>query len=226
MRQQQRPTANVRNGSFLPRRPMRKARLLCPRKLPRQAPAIAAVKVKNVVCGTQSDVRSSLDNDQTGDQPRRSKRTDSVEEVREPIGLNAAVTVTSRQIAGLILSQAGFRSGIGISLASLRRFWAVAARRNSSRAPFGPRSRSRSSLRMRLRCAEQHLDLLRSRRDVRPSPRFCPDLAGHVASALVDGERGIFLAGSFGQQRGFNGQGSAITAALAGRGRGAPSYRH
>jgi hypothetical protein len=28
----------------------------------------------------------------------------------------------------------------GISLASFLRFWAVAARRNSSRAPFGPRS--------------------------------------------------------------------------------------
>jgi hypothetical protein len=41
------------------------------------------------------------------------------------------------------------RLGIGISLASFRRFWAVAARRNSSRAPFGPLSLSRSSLRMR-----------------------------------------------------------------------------
>ena len=48
-------------------------------------------------------------------------------------------------------SQAGFGCGDGTSLASFRRFWAAAARRNSSRAPFGPRSRSRSSLRMRLR---------------------------------------------------------------------------
>jgi hypothetical protein len=32
--------------------------------------------------------------------------------------------------------------GIGISLAIFRRFWAVAARMNSSRAPFGPRKRS------------------------------------------------------------------------------------
>ena len=48
----------------------------------------------------------------------------------ELIGPNAAVTVTLRQIASLILSQAGFRFGIGINLASLRRFWAVAARRN------------------------------------------------------------------------------------------------
>jgi len=36
-------------------------------------------------------------------------------------------------------SQAGFGCGIGTSLASFRRFWAAAARRNSSRAPFGPR---------------------------------------------------------------------------------------
>ena len=97
---------------------------------------------------------------------------DSVEEVRELIGLNGAVTVTLRQIASLILSQAGFRSGIGINLASLRRFWAVAARRNSSRAPFGPRSRSRSSLRMRLRCANSISIFLRSRRDVRPCQDF------------------------------------------------------
>ena len=97
---------------------------------------------------------------------------DSVEEVRELIGLNAAVTVTLRQIASLILSQAGFRFGIGINLASLRRFWAVAARRNSSRAPFGPRSRSRSSLRMRLRCANSISIFLRSRRDVRPCQDF------------------------------------------------------
>lgn len=43
--------------------------------------------------------------------------------------------------------------GAGRSLASLRRFWAVAARRNSSFAPHGPRSRSLPRPRMRLRCA-------------------------------------------------------------------------
>jgi hypothetical protein len=58
---------------------------------------------------------------------------DSVEEVRELIGLNVAVTVTLRQIASLILSQAGFRFGIGINLASLRRFRAVAVS-NSAQA--------------------------------------------------------------------------------------------
>src|SRR5215468_11274751 len=64
---------------------------------------------------------------------------------------------------------AGLRVCIGISLAILRRFWAVAARMNSSRAPFGPLSRKRSSLRMRLRCANSISIFLRSRREVRPS---------------------------------------------------------
>lgn len=51
----------------------------------------------------------------------------------------------------------------GISLASLRRFWAVAARRNSSLAPLGPRRRSRSSFRMRLRWANSISTFFRSR---------------------------------------------------------------
>ena len=69
---------------------------------------------------------------------------DFVEEVRS--------RSKQRQIAGEpIVFQAGFGCGIGTSLANFRRFWAVAARRNSSWAPFGPLSRSRSSLRMRLR---------------------------------------------------------------------------
>jgi hypothetical protein len=39
-------------------------------------------------------------------------------------------------------------AGWGMSFASFRRFWAVAAGRNSSLAPFGPRRRNRPSLRM------------------------------------------------------------------------------
>jgi len=35
---------------------------------------------------------------------------------------------------------AAFGDGSGISMASLRKFWAVAARWSSSRAPFGPRN--------------------------------------------------------------------------------------
>ena len=42
----------------------------------------------------------------------------------------------------------------GQCLASLRRFWAVAARRNSSIAPHGPRNRNLPNSRMRLRWAK------------------------------------------------------------------------
>jgi hypothetical protein len=66
--------------------------------------------------------------------------------------------------------QAGQRLGIGIGLASFRRFWAVAARRNS-RPPFGPLSLSRSSLRMRLRWANS-ISTLRNHRAVRPCHQF------------------------------------------------------
>lgn len=48
---------------------------------------------------------------------------------------------------------AGLGAGTGINLASFLSFWAVAARWNSSLAPFGPSNRKRSSLRMRLRWA-------------------------------------------------------------------------
>jgi hypothetical protein len=41
--------------------------------------------------------------------------------------------------------------GRGMSFANFLRFWAVAANRNSSLAPFGPRRRNRSSLRMRFK---------------------------------------------------------------------------
>lgn len=54
----------------------------------------------------------------------------------------------------------------GISFAIFLRFWAVAARRNSSRAPHGPRSLKRSSLRMRFRCANSISTFFRSRREV------------------------------------------------------------
>jgi hypothetical protein len=69
---------------------------------------------------------------------------------------------SGRAIARLLPQPAGI--GIGISLASFRRFWAVAARWNSSRAPFDPRNRSRSSFRMRLRCANSISTFLRWQR--------------------------------------------------------------
>jgi hypothetical protein len=83
----------------------------------------------------------------------------------------------------LCRAQGGHRDQLG----HLAKVWAVAARMNSSRAPFGPRRRRRSNLRMRLRCANSISIFLRSRREVRPSH----DLAiwRHVASTLVDRAR-------------------------------------
>src|SRR5665647_1165833 len=89
---------------------------------------------------------------------------DFVEKVRAQIGVDRAGGLTTQWISEAIGCQAGFRFGTGISFASFRRFWAVAARRNSSCAPFGPRSRRRPRLRMRLRCANSISTFLRSRR--------------------------------------------------------------
>ena len=62
------------------------------------------------------------------------------------------------------LSDQAFRvcCGAGKILASFRRFWAVAARRNSSFAPHGPRNRRRPSPRMRLRWAKSISTFFRS----------------------------------------------------------------
>src|SRR5262249_19101342 len=64
-----------------------------------------------------------------------------------------------------VAPQTGIGRAAGTSVASFRRFWAVAARWNSSRAPLGPRSRSRSSFKMRLRCANSISTFLRWRRE-------------------------------------------------------------
>src|SRR5947208_3289233 len=88
-------------------------------------------------------------------------RGDSVEEVWFEV--IAAARIGGGSLAGerLYRQVAASGAGTGISLASLRRFWAVAARWNSSRAPFGPRNRSRSSFRMRLRWANSISTFLR-----------------------------------------------------------------
>ena len=52
-------------------------------------------------------------------------------------------------------------------LARRRKFCAIAASRNSSRAPVMPRKRNRSIFRIRLRCAKSISTFLRSRRDCR-----------------------------------------------------------
>src|SRR5689334_544134 len=98
-------------------------------------------------------------------QARLQLLADSVEEVGDRNEWIVAGDLQARAVDRSTYAGAG----VGISFASLRRFWAVAASRNSSRAPVGPRSRSRSSLRMRLRWAKSISTFLRSRRDTRPS---------------------------------------------------------
>jgi hypothetical protein len=91
---------------------------------------------------------------------------DAVEKVRFEVVASAGLTVAMALVVGATRHAAEVGAGAGISMASLRRFWAVAARRNSSCAPFGPRNRNRSSLRMRLRWANSistfFYELLRS----------------------------------------------------------------
>ena len=89
--------------------------------------------------------------------PRRSHSaavSDIVEEVwfeviaAGRIGVRALLaSVASPQVAAI-------GDGIGISLASLRRFWVVAARWNLSRVSFGPRNRSRMVVRAAVRSSE------------------------------------------------------------------------
>ena len=104
-------------------------------------------------------------------------------------------------------SHAGFGLGIGISFASLRRFWAVAARRNSSRAPHGPRSRRRSRRRMRLRWANSISTFLRSRRETRHRPRSWR-CRGPCRGRLRGWSAGPCGPASLGQQRGLRAQAS------------------
>jgi len=80
--------------------------------------------------------------------------------------------------------------GRATSATSRRRFSAMEARTNSSWAPRGPRSRSRSSFRMRFKCANPISIFLRSRRDFSKSSvpandrarlGRCMDVARHLA---------------------------------------------
>jgi hypothetical protein len=59
--------------------------------------------------------------------------------------------------------------GRAISLASLRRFWAMAVSVNSNWAPRGPRNRRRLSRKDTLQVRKQHLDALAIRRAGRPT---------------------------------------------------------
>jgi hypothetical protein len=93
--------------------------------------------------------------------------------------------------------------GRATSATSRRRFWAMAARTNSSWAPRGPRSRSRPSFRMRFKCANRISIFLRSRRDFSKSSVPANDRATSRAFSWMS--RGILHDGSFGQHWGLSG---------------------
>src|SRR5262252_861435 len=69
---------------------------------------------------------------------------DTVEKVSFELSGRCRLGAASEVDEG-VAPQTGIGRAAGTSVASFRRFWAVAARWNSSRAPLGPRSRSRSS---------------------------------------------------------------------------------
>ena len=74
-------------------------------------------------------------------------------------GFDPPALTPSTQLLRYAIHRARAGGGRATSDASRRRFWAMAARTNSSWAPRGPRSRSRPSFRMGFKC-EPHLDLL------------------------------------------------------------------
>ena len=89
-------------------------------------------------------------------------------------------------------------------MASLRRFWAVAASRNSSFAPHGPRNRNRPSPRMRLRCAKSISTFFLSRIEIAYCLVFAISRATCRASSWSS--RVILRASAFGQHFIFDGQ--------------------
>ena len=93
--------------------------------------------------------------------------------------------------------------GAGRILASFRRFWAVAASRNSSFAPHGPRNRRRPRPRMRLRWANNISTFFRSLIEM----SYCLVLAMSRATwrASSCSSRVIDLASAFGQHFCFDG---------------------
>ena len=68
--------------------------------------------------------------------------------------------LSARQNMGAPPHVAKIGSGKGMSFASFRRFWAVAANRNSSLAPLGPRRAQSIEPEDALQMSEEHLYLL------------------------------------------------------------------
>jgi hypothetical protein len=80
-------------------------------------------------------------------------------------GLDPPPLTPSAQLQRYAMHRASAGGGRAASAASRRRFWAIAARSNSSWAPLGPRSLSRPSLRMRFKCANRISIFLRIRQE-------------------------------------------------------------
>ena len=83
------------------------------------------------------------------------------------------------------------------------KFCAVAVSRNSSWAPLKPRSRKRSTFKMRFMCANSISTFFRCRRVLRYAGVFLTSRA--TSRALSCTERSNFFAGAFGQHCSFNG---------------------
>ena len=124
----------------------------------------------------------------------------SVEKLIVLTVVNGSLTFVSQ---GLCHAARG-TCGAGMSFASFRRFWAVAARWNSSRAPHGPRNRSLPKPRMRLRWANSISTFFRSLHEI----AYCLILAMSRATwrASSCSSRVILRASALGQHLGFEGQ--------------------
>lgn len=94
--------------------------------------------------------------------------------------------------------------GAGKILASFLRFWALAARRNSSFAPHGPRNRRRPSPRIRFKCAKSISTFFRKRIEIAYCLVFAMSRATWRASSCSS--RVILRASAFGQHFNFDGQ--------------------
>ena len=119
------------------------------------------------------------------------------------MGVDPQTPTPSTQLLRYAIHRASAGGGRATSDASRRRFWAMAARTNSSWTPRGPRSRSRPSFRMRFKCANRISIFLRSRRDCSKPSVLASERATSRACSWMS--RGILRDGSFGQHCGLSG---------------------
>jgi hypothetical protein len=108
--------------------------------------------------------------------------------LRSP-GFDLPALTLSTQLRRYAVRWTRYGGGRATRDASRRRFWAMAARTNSSWAPRGPRSRSRPSRRMRFKCANRISIFLRSCRD--RSTFGISKRPGNVSGMLMDVARDL-----------------------------------